>query len=191
MPPTGRPDRRSPRRMPQAGTPEMKARVPSMGSMIQDQSLAPGREALLLALDRAVGPGAGRPARISASTPRSAAVTGSKAPGPSLFSTSRGWRKCRARAARRPRPAARRREAARPRRPGGACPIPLRDAARQHGPVAARGKALPRGGNRRISADRPRPARLRAPRLGRLPISPCCARRCRGREGLSERAFLT
>ena len=32
----------SPSSTPQAGTPEMKARVPSIGSMIHDHSLAPG-----------------------------------------------------------------------------------------------------------------------------------------------------
>ena len=80
--------------MPQAGTPEMKARVPSMGSMIQDQSLAPGVKPSSSPWIGLSGQARPRPARISASTPRSAAVTGSKAPGPSLFSTSIGWRKC-------------------------------------------------------------------------------------------------
>ena len=76
--------------MPQAGTPEMKARVPSMGSMIQDHSLAPGVKPSSSPWIGLSGQARRRPARISASTPRSAAVTGSKAPGPSLFSTSRG-----------------------------------------------------------------------------------------------------
>ncbi len=100
MPATGLSSFSNPSRMPQAGTPEMKARVPSMGSMIQDQALAPGVNPSSSPWMGLSGQARDRPARISASTPRSATVTGSNAPSPSLFSISIGLRKCRS--ARRP-----------------------------------------------------------------------------------------